>query len=78
MTIYKGSRGYDNQGQFDDVKIIHTVINRIDTKRAHRIVNDLDLDAFVVEFNVNHVKGGVLRSYLSRSERRQLSPSIFQ
>lgn len=78
MTIYKGSRGYGSQGQIDDVEIIHTVINRIDTKRAHRIVDDLDHDAFVVEFDVNHVKGGVLRSYLSRSERRQLSPSLFQ
>jgi len=78
MTIYKGSRGYGNQGQIDDVEIIHTVINRIDTKRAHGIVDDLDQDAFVVEFDVNHVKGGVLRSYLSRNERRQLSPLLFQ
>ena len=76
MTIYKGTKGYGNQGKIDDVEIIHTVINRIDTKRAHRIIDEVDDDAFVVEFDVNHVKGGVLRNYLSRKAKRKLAPSL--
>lgn len=34
MTIYKGKRGFINQGETEDIDIIHTIINRIDIKKC--------------------------------------------
>lgn len=76
MTIYQGLKGYGSQGTKKDLEIIHTVINRIDSKKAYRTVNAVDEDAFVIEFDVNNVKGGVLRKYLTPSKQKELSPSI--
>ncbi len=76
MTIYQGLKGYGSQGARSDLEIIHTVINRIDSKKAHRTVNMVDQDAFVIEFDVNNVKGGVLRKYLTHKKQKALSPTI--
>ena len=78
LTIYNGSKGYGSQGEKQDLKIIHTVVNRIDTKKAYRTLNEVDKDAFVIEFDVNRVSGGVLRKYLTRSKQRELSPTLFR
>ncbi|WPY99828.1 YitT family protein [Christiangramia sp. OXR-203] len=78
LTIYNGSKGYGSQGEKQDLKIIHTVVNRIDTKKAYRILHEVDKDAFVIEFDVNRVSGGVLRKYLTRSKQRELSPTLFR
>lgn len=76
MTIYQGLKGYGSQGEKKDLEIIHTVINRIDSKKAYRTVNIVDEDAFVIEFDVNSVKGGVLRKYLTGKKQKSLSPTI--
>ena len=76
MTIYQGIKGYGSRGENKNSEIIHTVINRIDSKKAYRIVNTVDKDAFVIEFDVNSVKGGVLRKYLTRKKQKELSPTI--
>ncbi|WP_299129922.1 YitT family protein [uncultured Winogradskyella sp.] len=72
MTIYKGTRGVGSSGKSEDFDIIHTIINRIDIKKMYRIVNDLDDNAFIVEFDVNSVKGGVLRHYLDKKKNKVL------
>ena len=64
LTIYKGEGGYGLSGERKDIKIIHTVINRLDLRKIHRIIDDIDPDAFVVEYDINNIKGGVLRRYL--------------
>ena len=38
LTTYKGSRGYGNNGHQIDFDIIHTIVNRIDIRKMHRIV----------------------------------------
>lgn len=68
LTIYKGSSGFGSQGHTEDFDIIHTIINRIDIKKMYRIINNIDREAFVVEFDVNNVKGGVLRHYLNKKK----------
>ena len=72
LTSYKGSKGYGSQGQQEDFDIIHTIINRIDIKKMHRIIDDIDADAFIIEFDVNAVKGGVLRHYLDKKKNKTL------
>jgi uncharacterized membrane-anchored protein YitT (DUF2179 family) len=72
LTSYKGSRGYGSQGHQEDFDIIHTIINRIDIKKMHRIIDEIDDNAFIVEFDVNSVKGGVLRHYLDKKKNQEL------
>lgn len=72
MTLYKGTRGVGISGKQEDFDIIHSIINRIDMKKMHRIVNSIDPNAFIVEFDVNNVKGGVLRHYLDKKKNKVL------
>ena len=72
MTLYKGTRGVGSTGKQEDFDIIHTIINRIDIKKMYRIVNQIDDKAFIVEFDVNTVKGGVLRHYLDKKKDKIL------
>lgn len=71
LTIYKGRSGFGSQGIAKDFDIIHTIINRIDIKKMYRIINDIDTEAFIVEFDVNSVKGGVLRHYLNKKKNKK-------
>ncbi|WP_299111602.1 YitT family protein [uncultured Winogradskyella sp.] len=72
MTLYKGTRGMGSSGKQEDFDIIHTIINRIDIKKMYRVVNRIDPKAFIVEFDVNSVKGGVLRHYLDKKKNKIL------
>ena len=72
LTLYHGQGGYGATGVGEPQPIIHTVVNRIDIRRLYRLIEECDAGAFVVEFDVNHVRGGVLRRYLERGERRVL------
>ncbi|MDC7997934.1 YitT family protein [Gilvibacter sediminis] len=71
MTVYKGTKGVGSRGEKDDVEIIHSVINRIDIRRVQRLIDHVDPDAFVIEFDVNNVRGGILRKYLSRDRSKK-------
>ena len=73
LTSYKGSKGYGSKGIQEDFDIIHTIINRIDLKKMHRIVDQIDDTAFIIEFDVNNVKGGVLRHYLDKKKSKKLA-----
>lgn len=66
ITIYKGSQGYGQSGKKEQEQIIHTVINRIDINRTYILVDKIDNKAFIIEFDVNRVKGGILKKYLSK------------
>jgi uncharacterized membrane-anchored protein YitT (DUF2179 family) len=66
MTLYKGSRGYGKRGVQSEGDIIHTVINRIDIRRTYNLIDEIDKDAFIIEFDVNNIKGGILRKYLTK------------
>ena len=72
LTSYKGSKGFGSQGEQQDFDIIHTIINRIDIKKMHRIIENIDDHAFIVEFDVNNVRGGVLRHYLDKKKNKVL------
>jgi uncharacterized membrane-anchored protein YitT (DUF2179 family) len=72
LTIYKGSSGYGYNGQIEDFDIIHSIVNRIDIKKMYGIIKVIDADAFIVEFDVNSVKGGVLRHYIDKKKNKQL------
>jgi len=70
ITIYKGEKGHGHSGVQEQKEIIHTVINRIDINRTYRLIEDLDEKAFIIEFDVNNVKGGILKKYLSKKNMK--------
>jgi uncharacterized membrane-anchored protein YitT (DUF2179 family) len=76
MTIYKGEKGYGSNGEMHDFDIIHSVINRIDIRKMHRVIDKVDPDAFFIEFDINHIKGGVLRRYLAKNKGNKLPKEI--
>ena len=78
MTIYKGEKGYGSKGETYDFNIIHSVINRIDIRKMHRVIDKVDPDAFLIEFDINHIKGGVLRRYLAKNKGKQLPKEILE
>lgn len=76
MTLYKGSRGYGKRGVQSDGDIIHTVINRIDIRRTYNLIDLIDKDAFIIEFDVNNIKGGILRKYLTKEGIKETIANI--
>lgn len=75
MTIYKGRGGYGGRGATEERLIIHTIINRIDMRRLYRLLAIQDPNAFIVEFDVHSVQGGVLRRYLTKGKSKKASPA---
>ncbi|QTD37824.1 YitT family protein [Polaribacter batillariae] len=72
LTVYKGASGFGSKGEAEDFEIIHSIINRIDIKKMYRLIHDIDAQAFIVEFDVNSVKGGVLRHYINKKKNKKL------
>ncbi|GGG40919.1 membrane protein [Dokdonia pacifica] len=76
VTVYKGASGYGSSGQQEEIRIIHTVVNRIDIRKLYRLLTKIDKTAFIIEFDVNNVKGGALRHYFNKKKGTRLSTSI--
>ena len=71
LTLYKRSEGHGNRGVQSENDIIHTVINRIDIRRTYNLIDAIDKQAFIIEFDVNNVKGGVLKKYLTKESLKK-------
>jgi len=76
MTIYKGSKGYGKRGVQTERDIIHTVINRIDIRRTYDMIDAIDTNSFIIEFDVNNIKGGILKKYLSKDSFKKTIATI--
>jgi len=71
VLVYKDSYGFGSNGKAENFDIIHSVVNRIDIKKMYRIIQKIDVEAFIIEFDVNNVKGGVLRHYLNKKKNNK-------
>jgi len=67
ITVYQGVKGYGKAGLTEKNEIIHIVVNRIDARRINRMIDQIDKEAFVTEFDVNNVKGGKIRRFLYKN-----------
>lgn len=76
LTIYNGAGGYEKEGNNGQKEIIHTIINRIDIKRTYNLLEDLDEKAFIIEFDVNNIKGGVLKKYMNKAGLKKMIPGM--
>ncbi len=77
-TLYRGSGGTGKRGTQSNNDIIHTVINRIDIRRTYHAIDSIDKNAFIIEFDVNNIKGGVYTKFLSKEGLKKLSPKTFK
>ncbi len=73
MTLYKGSKGHGKRGVQSEGDIIHTVINRIDIRRTYDMIDKVDENAFIIEFDVNNIRGGILRKYLTKDGIKKIA-----
>ncbi len=67
MTVFQGVNGYGNNGPTENFEVIQTVINRFEIRKINRIIDNIDPDAFIIEYDVNKIKGGILRRYLHKN-----------
>ncbi len=77
-TLYQGSGGFGKRGAQSKKDIIHTVINRIDIRRTYNLIDSIDKNAFIIEFDVNNIKGGIYTKFLSKKGLKKLSPTTFK
>tara|TARA_R110000787_G_scaffold28923_5_gene78814 strand:- start:62791 stop:63675 length:885 start_codon:yes stop_codon:yes gene_type:complete len=76
-TLYHGSGGFGKRGPQTNKEIIHTVINRIDIRRTYNLIDSIDKNAFIIEFDVNNIKGGIYTKFLSKEGLKKLSPKKY-
>jgi len=65
-TLYQGSGGFGKRGAQSKKDIVHTVINRIDIRRTYNLIDSIDKNAFIIEFDVNNIKGGIYTKFISK------------
>lgn len=71
-TLYSGSKGFGKRGTREDNDIIHTVINRIDIRRTYDLIDSIDKNAFIIEFDVNNIKGGIRKEIFKKENMKVL------
>lgn len=58
VSLLRVDAGYGRGGLTYERPLLQTVVNRLYIKRAYRIIQHHDTNAFVIEFDVNAVQGG--------------------
>jgi uncharacterized membrane-anchored protein YitT (DUF2179 family) len=62
VTTIKGERGYGKTGHHEgDLKIIYTVITRLEVRKLTTEIEKIDPNAFVVMSSVKDTKGGMIK-----------------
>jgi uncharacterized membrane-anchored protein YitT (DUF2179 family) len=61
VTTYKGESGFGKEGQNKDIKIIYTVITRLEMNKLRNEIEKIDSNAFVVMSSIKDTKGGMVK-----------------
>ncbi|MEO5910071.1 MAG: YitT family protein [Pelobium sp.] len=63
VTIYKGERGYTKNLNPDeiDMKIVFTVVTRLEVTKLRNLVKNIDKQAFIVMHTVDDTYGGMVK-----------------
>ncbi len=62
ITVYNGERGYGKSGEkLYDLKIIYTIITRLEVGKLTFEIEKIDPNAFVVMTSVKDMKGGMIK-----------------
>lgn len=60
-TIYKGEGGFGNHGENTDLKILYTVVTRLELNRLKSEIEKIDETAFVIMSSIRDTKGGMVK-----------------
>ena len=62
LTIYKGERGFGKSGHRDhEIKIIYTVLTRLEVSKLKTEIEKIDPDAFVIMNSIKDTRGGMIK-----------------
>lgn len=62
LTIYKGERGFGKSGHSNhEIKIIYTVLTRLEVSKLKTEIEKIDPDAFVIMNSIKDTKGGMIK-----------------
>jgi len=60
VTTYKGE-GYNKQGEANEIKIIYTVVTRLELNKLKAEIEQIDTGAFIIMSSVIDTKGGMVK-----------------
>ncbi len=60
-TTYKGESGFGKHGENNDIKIIYTVVTRLELNKLKNEIALIDKHAFVIMSSINDTKGGMVK-----------------
>lgn len=62
VTVYKGERGFGKTGYSEgEVKIVYTVITRLEVSKLSLEIEKIDPNAFVIMTSIKDTKGGMIK-----------------
>ncbi|MBS1743609.1 MAG: YitT family protein [Bacteroidetes bacterium] len=62
ITVYNGERGFGKSGEkLYDLKILYTIITRLEISKLKLEINKIDPNAFMVMTSVKDIKGGMIK-----------------
>jgi uncharacterized membrane-anchored protein YitT (DUF2179 family) len=62
VTTYKGEKGYGKNGYKEgEMKIIYTVITRLEVSKLNTEIEKIDPDAFIIMSSIKDTKGGMIK-----------------
>ena len=61
VTIYKGESGFGKQGETVDIRIIYTVVTRLELNRLKAEIEKIDSDAFITMSSIRDTRGGMVK-----------------
>ncbi|HRH34707.1 MAG TPA: YitT family protein [Catalimonadaceae bacterium] len=62
VTIFKGEKGFGSHGPAEgEIKVVYTVITRLEVTRLNREVHKIDPNAFIVMTSVKDTRGGMIK-----------------
>lgn len=61
ITIYKGEGGFGRRGSMGEIKILYSVITRLELNKVKSEIESIDPNAFVVMHSVKDTTGGMIK-----------------
>jgi uncharacterized membrane-anchored protein YitT (DUF2179 family) len=61
VTVYKGESGYGTNGESTDIRILYTVVTRLELHRLKSEIEKIDGEAFIIMSTINDTHGGMVK-----------------
>jgi uncharacterized membrane-anchored protein YitT (DUF2179 family) len=61
VTTYNGESGYGKRGETKDIKIIYTVVTRLELNRLKAEIGKIDNKAFIIMHSIKDTQGGMVK-----------------